>query len=152
MHTRSLRKHEVVLDLIDLESLSLIIESFQSEGIQHFIVSWVHQTIDDYGETVHCVQIQIKSLCDCQRSGLTIPAKQGRALTRLNCHCRVRSGLSDLERPSQHERSSIADWVNWLKLNSINSLYSMISLNVVYRVCGNISWYLHLHRDTGGRG
>jgi hypothetical protein len=131
MHTRSLRKHEVVLDLIDLESLSLIIESLKSEGIQHFIVRWVHQTIDDYGETVHCIQIQIKSLCDCQRSGLTIPAKQGRALTRFNCHCRVRCGLSDLERPSQHQRPSVADRVDWLKLNSINRLHSMISLNVV---------------------
>jgi hypothetical protein len=131
MHTGSLRKNEVFLDLIDLESLCLIIESFQSEGIQHFIVRWVHQTIDDYGETVHCIQIQIKSLGDCQRSGLAIPAKQGRALTRLNCHSRVRSGLSDLERPGKYERPSVADRVDWLKLNSINRLHSMISLNVV---------------------
>ena len=86
MHTRSLGEHEIVLDLIDPVSLSLIIESLQSEGIQDFIVSWVHQTIDDNGETVHCIQIQIKSLGDSQRSGLAIPAKQGRALTRLNCH------------------------------------------------------------------
>jgi hypothetical protein len=131
MHTRSLRKYEVVLDLIDLESLSLIIESLKSEGIQHFIVRWVHHTINDYGETVYCIQIQIKSFCDSQRSCLTIPAKQGRALTRLNCHCRVRSGLSDLERPSQHQRPSVADWVYWLELNSINGLHSMIGLNVV---------------------
>ena len=77
MHTRSLGEHQVVLDLIDLVSLSLIVKGFQSEGIQDFIVRWVHQTIDDYGETVDCIQIQIKSLGDSQRSGLAIPAKQG---------------------------------------------------------------------------
>lgn len=77
MHTRSLWEHQIVLDLIDFVCLSLIVEGFQSEGIQDFIVRWVHQTIDDYGKTVHCIQIQIKSLGDSQRSGLAIPAKQG---------------------------------------------------------------------------
>ena len=75
MHTRSLWKHQVVLDLIDLVSLSLIVESLQSEGIKDFIVQWVNETIDGYGETVHCIEIHIKSLGDSQRSGLTIPAK-----------------------------------------------------------------------------
>jgi hypothetical protein len=77
MHTRSLWEHQIVLDLIDLVSLSLVVEGFQSEGIKDLIVRWVHQTIYDYGETVDCIQIQIKSLGDSQRSGLTIPAKQG---------------------------------------------------------------------------
>jgi hypothetical protein len=74
MHTWSLGEHQIVLDLIDLESLSLIVKSLQSEGIQDFIVGWVHQAIDDYGETVDCIQIKIKSLGDSQRSRLTIPA------------------------------------------------------------------------------
>jgi hypothetical protein len=42
MHTWSLWEHQVVPDLIDLESLSLIVEGFQTEGIQDFIVRRVH--------------------------------------------------------------------------------------------------------------
>ena len=100
MHTRSLGEHQIVLDLIDLESLSLIVESLQTEGIQDFIIRWVHQAIYDYGETVDSIQIQIKSLGDSQRSSLSIPAKQGRALTRLYSDCGVLRGLSNLKRPS----------------------------------------------------
>ena len=131
MHTRSLGKHKIVLDLIDLESLNLIVKSLQTEGIQDFIIRWVHQAIYDYGETVDSIQIQIKRLGDSQISSLSIPAKQGRALTWLNCDRRVCRRLSDLEWPRKYKRPFFADLVNWLELDGINGLYSMISLNVV---------------------
>jgi hypothetical protein len=57
VHTRSLGEHHVFLDLINLESLSLIVEGFQTEGIQDFIICWVHQAIYDYRETIDSIQI-----------------------------------------------------------------------------------------------